>query len=304
MGNDKLVKKWLEGSLSEAEKESFKQTKDYKSLNRLSNALLSFKPNNFSVEEELKRLATINSSKKGKVITFNMRNPLLRIAASILLVFSIGYVIYLNNIAHEEEYTTANSNTEFYLPDSSFVALNVHSKLTYSTKKWHKLREVHLKGEAFFKVAPGSNFDVKTTSGIISVLGTEFNVKNRDDYFEVTCYEGLVQVAVGEKIFQLGTNQSLGIIAGKIYEQIDLANYHPGWLDGESSFKSIPFYLVLEEFEREFDVTIVAQDLDLKQSFTGGFDNKDINIALKSITTPGNFGYQIKKDTIVLFSKE
>jgi Fe2+-dicitrate sensor, membrane component len=65
------------------------------------------------------------------------------------------------------------------------VNLNSSSQLSYSKNKWDSKREVTLNGEAFFKVSKGSTFDVITLNGKVSVLGTQFNVKQRENYFEV-----------------------------------------------------------------------------------------------------------------------
>ena len=40
----------------------------------------------------------------------------------------------------------------------------------------------------------GTSFRVLTSEGIIEVLGTEFNITVRDNYFEVQCFEGKVKV--------------------------------------------------------------------------------------------------------------
>jgi ferric-dicitrate binding protein FerR (iron transport regulator) len=47
-----------------------------------------------------------------------------------------------------------------------------------------------------------ANFSVNTTAGVITVLGTQFNVKERN-YFEVHCYEGLVSVTHNNETIKL-----------------------------------------------------------------------------------------------------
>ena len=61
---------------------------------------------------------------------------------------------------------------------------NVWFKLVWNVNvenKWKNERSVNLDGEGFFKVAKGSKFDVETSAGTVSVVGTQFNVKNRKD---------------------------------------------------------------------------------------------------------------------------
>jgi ferric-dicitrate binding protein FerR (iron transport regulator) len=59
------------------------------------------------------------------------------------------------------------------------LILNAASKLSFNEKKWADQRALTLEGEAFFKVQKGQTFSVNTTAGVITVLGTQFNVKER-----------------------------------------------------------------------------------------------------------------------------
>ena len=104
--------------------------------------------------------------------------------------------------------TDLAEHTEVYLPDSSQVILNAESKISFNKKTWDENRNVTLEGEAFFKVAKGKRFTVATESGIITVLGTQFNVENRKNFFEVTCYEGLVSVTYNNKETKLAAGTS------------------------------------------------------------------------------------------------
>jgi ferric-dicitrate binding protein FerR (iron transport regulator) len=90
----------------------------------------------------------------------------------------------------------AAANGEMYafsLPDQSQVLLNAGSQASFKSWDWSSNRAVSLQGEAYFKVAKGQKFTVETNLGSVTVLGTQFNVKARDNRFEVTCYEGKVQ---------------------------------------------------------------------------------------------------------------
>ena len=94
--------------------------------------------------------------------------------------------------------------------------LNAKSLLAFNKKDWKQEREVELDGEAFFKVAKGSSFNVITKSGTVTVYGTQFNVKQRDNYFEVICYEGLVGVTYNSQETKLKPGDSFLIIDGEI----------------------------------------------------------------------------------------
>lgn len=87
------------------------------------------------------------------------------------------------------------------LADGSVITLNARSELRYDSVAIHsKNREVWLKGEAFFEIAPATkdagSFVVHAGDSLhISVLGTQFNVKYTGNQAAVTLNSGKVKVA-------------------------------------------------------------------------------------------------------------
>ena len=78
----------------------------------------------------------------------------------------------------------------------------------------------------------------------------------------------------------------------------------PSWMNNESSFKSMPFSYVIREFERQYNVTINPQSIDLEQLFTGSFSHENIEMALKSITLPLNVKYNFKNKATIEFTRD
>lgn len=302
MKDEDYIKKWLEGTLTEEEKQAFEGSEEHQSLERLSNALQAFKAPEYDVKKELSRLQETRSEKtgKGKVVKVNWIKPLLRVAA-VFVLLSAAY-IYLTRDSTVTVQTLAAEKTEVFLPDSSLVTLNAGSTLEYPEKNWEKQRQVNLNGEGFFKVAKGSRFDVQTSSGTVSVLGTEFNVKNRKGYFEVICYEGLVQVQSQKQVVKLKPNHRFRVINGDVKTDELSSAVAPTWVVGESSFASVPLRFVIQEFERQYDVSVITGDVDIDQRFTGAFVHNDITLALKAITLPVNISYQIQENKQVILS--
>jgi ferric-dicitrate binding protein FerR (iron transport regulator) len=153
-----------------------------------------------------------------------------------------------------------------------------------------------LEGEAFFQVAKGSRFDVETASGIVTVEGTQFNVKVRKDFFEVVCYEGLVEVRSTGRVTQLPPTKVFRAIKGVVTEHADTSEAQPGWLSNESSFESVPFAEVIEEFERQYGVSVTSQNVDPEKRFTGRFGHSDFHKALQSISIPLNLTVKVSAD--------
>jgi ferric-dicitrate binding protein FerR (iron transport regulator) len=223
--------------------------------------------------------------------------------AAVLVVLAGIYFFFIHGLPTRVE-TSVGENRELFLPDSSRVVLNASSLLTYQEPHWDRKREVKLTGEAFFNVAHGSAFDVITEAGSIKVLGTQFNVKIRSDYFEVTCYEGLVSVEEGGKTTALSHHQMYRVINGENFRFSDVQDSSPGWINMESSFRSVPFIQVIREFERQYDVAIQTKQVDLDRLFTGRFINSDIELAINSITIPMNLSYQIIDDQNIVLSPD
>jgi len=298
MKREDLIKKWLDNELNVQELEAFKQLEDYSDLVQLSDSLLQFKAPEYNTSKELNTvLMHINSEQRSK----NWLRPVLRIAAILALSFSVYYYTTTldTNIS-----TLAAQKTEIQLPDASQVSLNASSIITYNKSEWKTNRDISLEGEAFFKVTKGSKFKVNTSAGTVTVLGTQFNIKQRNNYFEVVCYEGSVKVTHNTNIVILKPGNSFLLIDGKTIAKEKETSLNPSWINNESTFKSMPFSYVLSEFERQYNVTINPQDIDLKQLFTGSFVHNNKELALKSITLPLNLNYSLQKNKTIVLSRE
>ncbi|MBR9757304.1 MAG: FecR family protein [Algicola sp.] len=294
MEKDDLLKKWLNHELTQEELQAFKQREDFAELTQLSHALKHFKAPDFHTENALEStLNSINSTNQKR----QWYKPLLRIAA----LLAIGFCVYYYTTTQDTTTKThiAQKN-EINLPDNSEVTLNALSTLTYNKHSWKDNRDVMLQGEAFFKVAKGSKFNVITDLGTVTVLGTQFNVKQHDNFFEVTCYEGLVSVTYQSKNTKLLPGHRFLIRDGKQVTTGKETVKTPQWLNNESAFKSVPFKYVIAEFERQYQVTFVTDKVDTKMLFTGSFTHNNLEVAIKSITLPMHLSYSKTKDTIVL----
>ena len=299
MDKEYYINKWLEGTLSEEEKVTFEDSSEFKSLEKLSKSTQAFKAPDYNVHAELKRLNHAKSA-KGKVISMRLLKPILRVAAILIVLIGSFFYFYLN--VNTSIQTAVAEKTDMYLPDSSRIMLNAFTQVSYKANMWEYNRQVNLDGEAFFKVAKGSKFDVKTTSGIISVLGTQFNVKNRENYFEVVCFEGLVEVESSGAIALLPRGHSIRIINGVLDKRENLNLISPSWINNESSFLSVPFRQVIREFEIQYNVKVIAQDVNLDQLFTGKFIHNNQNLALQTILIPLNLNYVITEENQIILS--
>ena len=295
MKKELLISKWLNNDLNDQELEAFKALEDYDDLVKLSKSVQVFKAADYNPSKELERvLKTIKKTKKKPVHWFK---PAIQVAAILAICFSLYY--YTTTLD-----TTITTNvaqkTTIELPDASTVSLNAKSFLAYNKKSWSHERDVELAGEAFFKVAKGTTFKVKTKMGSVTVFGTQFNVKQRDHYFEVICYEGIVGVTYNSQLTTLKAGDSFLIIDGKLIAKEKENRTTPSWLNNVSQFKSLPYREVLAEFERQYNVTFNVQNIDTNQLFTGSFAHHNFDLALKSITLPLHVTYRKTNHTVTL----
>jgi ferric-dicitrate binding protein FerR (iron transport regulator) len=298
MNREDLIRKWLDNELTSEEFQAFKQLEEYDELAALDNGLKQFKAESFNTDLELQRLT--NSLKNTPKKTTNWLKPLLRVAAIITICFGSYY--YTTTLDTSIETLTAQKETTT-LPDASTITINALSSVTFNKHSWSDNRAISLEGEGYFKVAKGSKFKVNTPLGTITVLGTEFNVKQRANYFEVTCYEGSVNVEYNTNSVILKPGDNFLVIDGKLIDKMPVSRTTPSWINNESSFTSMPFKTIISEFERQYNVTFKVNTINEEQLFTGSFTHNDIDLALKAITLPLNLTYAKNEGTIILKSE-
>ena len=289
MDKDYLIKKWLTGKLTEAERKAFESLPDYELNMKIVEAARRFKAPEFSQDSVYKNLKARLASQKTPVYYLNNYRFLYRIAAVLIIAFSSYFYIQSQNIKID---TQAGQQLIITLPDQSQVFLNADSRISYNKILWHLKRGLSLNGEAFFKVQKGSQFDVKTNQGIVSVVGTQFDVKSRQHLFEVKCFEGVVRVQSKGQTHLLTHGKAIKLVDNSLIA-FTTAQAGPEWLKGQSSFNSVPLSEVLDELSRQYNVKITTQNVDTQQLYTGGFKHDNLPQALKAVTEPFSLQFHI-----------
>jgi transmembrane sensor len=296
MDKDYLLEKWLNDDMSGAEKQAFSQLDDAEFNQYIIDNAKYFKASHFSDIADFDTFKKRYNSQNTPVKKLNWMNPFIKIAS--VVVISLGlYFTFFNNTETLVE-TLAGEKTTIELPDASIVELNALSSITYNADDWVNNRALKLNGEAYFKVAKGKTFDVKTKAGIVTVVGTQFNVKQRHNYFEVKCFEGIVLVSSDTITRQLLAGDTYQILNGK-FQQGKTINLVPKWTDNLSDFEAIPFNEVLSELERQYNIEITTKNIDANRLFTGAFTHTNLENALISITQPMNMTYELSSSNLV-----
>lgn len=194
----------------------------------------------------------------------------------------------------------------YTLPDNSRAFLNAESSLRFSPGQWENNRRVRLEGEAFFTVEEGSSFAVQTTRGIVTVLGTQFNVYQRGEQFRVNCREGRVAVQAGSAdTLILAPGNGCRLVAGNL-ERFTLTDSltRPAWIGGLFSFAQAPLQDVFAELERQYDVQVEYPDRIGNRTYSGFFETGDLDAALYDICWPMGLDYQINGRTVRVRTNE
>ena len=299
---ENYLAKWLNNELTEAELAEFKKSDEYATYQRIIETSDTLQGPDFNTEEALLAVRNKRLLDESKVLQLNPFRRFMKVAA-VAAVLIVGSYFYLNTL-NETVSTQYAEHANVTLPDASEIALNVDSEISYSKKNWDDDRKVDLKGEAFFKVAKGKKFTVATKAGEVTVLGTQFNVEHRDDFFEVSCFEGLVSVLFKGIETKVPAGASFFAVNGKIDERQIQKNGTPSWLKGESSFKSIPLHYVLDEFQRQHNITVTTENIDTDQLFTGAFSNSDATLAIKSISVPSQIKFKFEGNKVLFYAED
>ena len=300
MKHDDLIKKWLNNELGQDEKLMFNQLEDAKFNEQIIENAKHFKASQFSETEDFEMFKKRYFARPKPSKRVFKLNPFLKIASILIVTLGLYFAFLYNTHTHVE--TLASEKATIELPDHSIVELNVLSKIDFNRRNWKENRKLELDGEAYFKVAKGKTFDVITSEGTITVVGTKFNVKQRDHYFEVKCFEGVVKVTSGSISRYLEIGDVFQILNGK-FIQTKLEESSPKWIDNMSVFNAIPIKEVIAELERQYNVKVIC-NIDKDRLFTGVFTHNNLDSALIAITQPMNLTYTLNAPKQVTIHEE
>ncbi|WP_338377856.1 FecR family protein [uncultured Flavobacterium sp.] len=288
MEEDYKLAKWLNNELSEDELVEFKKDSDYELWNKIkeNSAFLST-----PIFDENRILQNVLKSKKdSKVIS--LQNWFVKIAA----VFVIGLGLYFGTqtMLTTTQLAEKGNKTNFLLPDNSEVALNSDSEMEFKKWNWENNRTLDLNGEAYFKVAKGKTFEVNTSLGKVTVLGTQFNVKARNNRFDVTCFEGKVKVKYNSQEIILTKGELISFENNRKIITKTILEAQPTWINKEVSFEKENLLNVLSEIERQYNIAFNYKNIDTNQLFTGKIPTDNIDVALQIISA--TYHFEIQKD--------
>lgn len=294
MAQNDLIEKWLRGDLSPQEQAAFDALEEASLYKKIVAGAGAFKASEFTRAADYEAFREQLADRKTHTIGRRAwLSPMLRIASILVVGLLISYFFVYNRSTHIE--TGAGEKLEVSLPDDSRVLVNAGSDLRFKSARWESERRVTLEGEAYFRVAKGARFDVVTPTGTVSVLGTQFNVRQRNGNLEVYCYEGLVRVETPNTRLELPAGHYFQLTQGQVASGSHAAQ-GPSWAQGMSQFEQVPLSEVVAELERQFGVTVDLDGVNGARLFTGSFLHGDLDQALIAVTRPLKLEYQKTTD--------
>lgn len=237
------------------------------------------------------------------------------IAASILLLFSIGYVFTqkARRLSGGEAMncllTAEGSKGRFILPDSSIVWLNGNSTLKYPNSFDGKNREVFLDGEAYFEVKKhhGAGFIVHAKDIRVKVLGTQFLVQSYPgkDEIETVLVEGKVEVTDVE------TQKDYTLQPGQLYKysrqdkRADIVAVNSlsyvGWIHNKLVFDNSRLEDIVVGLEKWYGVKFICSDLSiLEQKASFKVQGEPLEEILNALIMIVPINYRLEGNTIYL----
>ncbi len=220
-----------------------------------------------------------------------------------------------------EQTNTGSSPRTIQLEDGSMVTIYTGSKLAYPKHFAAGKREVYLQGEAFFNISKNASrpFFVYSNNVVTQVLGTSFDVRNKNGEVEVAVKTGRVAVYENKDRVTLDEVQqkSNGVIITpnqKVTYYLQGRHFVTSIVDqpvpvikGEKNaganfnYNETPLHKVLHDLEETYELEIVLENDKIRNClFTGDLTGQTLFNKLEGICLVFNATYEIKGTKILL----
>ena len=225
------------------------------------------------------------------------------VALGLALIFVLP--IAYDSLTTETLVTQTTDFRTLQLPDGSTITLNAGSQIKYKKDFNTDHRSLTMTGEAYFDVQNGNTpFVIHTNQGQVTVLGTSFNVRSREDGFEVGVNEGIVKVSNDSKSVILHKGQMIEIDSNfdeRNLQNISYTNY-PDWMHEKLVCEQTPLSEVCDEIERTFGISFEFANPSFSDiTVTGVIDAKDLNTVLSTISLLTQHEFKFDGDTCTIF---
>lgn len=233
----------------------------------------------------------------------------LRIAASIALISTLGWIGYSyfeNKSANTLiQIHAANTTLNDTLPDGTRVTLNKNSSLSYTSRFKGNTRPVILKGEAFFYVSPDKTkpFIITINDVTVQVVGTSFNVKNKNGKTTVDVETGIVKVSKNKDQVELRNGEKVIItdLQSQLLKSVSKGKLYNYYRNKELICEQTPLQELVDALNEIYDANIIIKKTDLqKKPITTVFKDQSLDQILEVIQETFMIEIERKGNQIIL----
>lgn len=199
--------------------------------------------------------------------------------------------------------TGAGETATAELEDGTIVRLAGSSRLRVKSMKGD--RAVALDGRAFFAVAKDSRrpFRVQAGSGEVTVLGTQFDLRARDEDLQLVVVEGAVEFSsAGETIrVNAGEASQLTETGSPRLLQISDVDEHVHWIGPLLVFQATPLDEVAQAVQDRFGQPVVVMDRAVaERTVTAWFSTAEPWQVMSAVCRVVDASCRMSGDTIVV----
>ena len=240
-----------------------------------------------------------------KKFLFNPPKFSLRRLATLSLVILLSIPFVYEKLNYKTAYAKMGEKNSIELPDGSLITLNSDSQVQFNKKFNISNRTIDLEGEAYFDIKKGdSPFIINTDYATVTVLGTSFNLKSREDGFELGVNSGLVSVSNGIKNITLLKGQLINLksdLDDDLTPQKSYSNY-PDWINNKFYCEKTPLIELYSEIERRFNIEVKFYEPEIKKiAVTGIIDAPNLNTVLRTISLLTHHEFKLDGDLCTIF---
>jgi transmembrane sensor len=314
--------RWLDGDAAPEESEMWENwlhedpanESTYREAKKLYRSL-SFKEELPDTLGELNKLRSAVANYEMARHTSTSRPAYYRASIAVAIVLLLALTVFFQfgdwnraaeEVISEPVFQEVNSRygqlQQIRFPDGSSVMLNANSSLAYPESFSGEEIVFHIEGEAYFDIEPqeGSDeirrrYSVRTPDGLVSVLGTRFNINTRNNSTEVVLEQGVVEVSAGEGTVHDESRSKSYIMSpgelavfsaenGQIHAESIRTELYTSWRNLELVFDETPLYQIADRIEYTYGVEVVIRNQELRNMrFTGTAPNENLSVLLEGL---------------------
>jgi transmembrane sensor len=244
------------------------------------------------IEGHLHPPAAARPSRLRRVVAWNpLRHQRAWYALAASLVVLMGFLWYLARPSSPALVAEAEDTPVVYeAPDGSRVTLRPHSRLL-AVARAEGLMQYRLDGEGYFDIVRDTlrQFQVEVDGGLITVIGTRFNVSTWGGRAAVYLEEGRVRFEpdlAGEAVTMRPGERSYIDEAGVLHTpEAAPAREALDWMEGQLHFDQQPLFIVAAELAQHFGLILDVPPSQREDSITGRILLADAEQSLRDLAT-------------------